>query len=536
MAVLFAVQLGSSIFIDRSVEAYAKSNDRCLKTMREFLYGVKGIKAVGLEKVFHRKIEECRAAQLRPLATMLRLSFCLLSSMSQMIPGVTAAATFTVYWWGGHALTADVIFPVLTLFDMIYEPAYQLSLGITGQFIAFPCLKRLCRLMIAEESQASELAVPSEETAIEFRNAVFKYPFTAPKKDDDGDEDSDDQEAAQPLLQDQNESKKFSLGPITVSIPQDKLTIVTGPVGSGKSTILAAIAGSLPAEVASCLRLSGSKALYTQDPWVYSATVKENIIFLAPFDEQRYRDAIRKTCLEEDLTNFPQGDMTLIGETGTNLSGGQRARVALARVVYSQADIVLLDDPLAAVDTKIGQELFHECIRRLPQTVVLVTHHHAFIPFGDNVIVLKDGLIISQGPPEKLGVNGTRLLSNDTLAVDDEELVHSKNLRIETGSNPESKREENQSTPAELLDDEDRAMGSVNTSLYFWYGQYAGGKGLLVVVFAVLCLTLTAGVGSRYWFVWWLEDEFRLKQSTYMAGYIGLISAEAVFSGKCSLC
>ncbi|XP_015763412.1 PREDICTED: multidrug resistance-associated protein 4-like [Acropora digitifera] len=142
------------------------------------------------------------------------------------------------------------------------------------------------------------------------------------------------------------------------------LLFITGPVGSGKSTVFCAILNEMPlldGEI-SC---QGRIAWVSQQPWVFSGTIRDNILFGKTFDSHKYRKTLEACDLDKDLEGFPYGDMTRVGERGIVLSGGQRARVELARAVYSDADIYLLDDPLSAVDSNVGQHIFHNCINTL---------------------------------------------------------------------------------------------------------------------------------------------------------------------------
>jgi ABC-type transport system involved in cytochrome bd biosynthesis fused ATPase/permease subunit len=194
----------------------------------------------------------------------------------------------------------------------------------------------------------------NDKNAVEFSDFTTAYP-EKPASENDSDI------AAAP----------FSLGPLHFSIPKGRLTVVVGPVGSGKSTLLLALAGYLPTKLSSTFRGTDSVALSTHEAWIRSGTVRENIVFASHWDEVRYKRIVQACCLESDFASWPARDRTNVGEKGSTVSGGQRARISLARAVYSGAELLLLDDPLAAVDAYVGSPLFHECIRELKQTVVL---------------------------------------------------------------------------------------------------------------------------------------------------------------------
>ena len=189
-----------------------------------------------------------------------------------------------------------------------------------------------------------------------------------------------------------------TLSNIKFDVYNGKLLAITGTVGSGKSSLLTAILGELPPHRGS-ISYHGKIAYVPQIPWVFSGTIRENILFGLPFNEERFQQVFQMCELTKDLTNFTNGDLTEIGQRGVTLSGGQKARVGLARAVYSAADIYLLDDPLSAVDTKVGKKLFENCIlRHLSGRIrLMVTHQLQYLKDVDHVVVMENGSIIHQG-------------------------------------------------------------------------------------------------------------------------------------------
>ena len=189
-----------------------------------------------------------------------------------------------------------------------------------------------------------------------------------------------------------------TLSNITLNVYNGKLLAITGAVGSGKSSLLTAILGELPLHRGS-ISYHGKIAYVPQVPWVFSGTIRENILFGFPFNEERFRQVVHVCELTKDLTYFANGDLTEIGQRGVTLSGGQKARVGLARAVYSDADIYLFDDPLRAVDTKVGRRLFESCIlgHLSGRIRLLATHQLQYLKDVDRVVVIENGSIIHQG-------------------------------------------------------------------------------------------------------------------------------------------
>ena len=191
---------------------------------------------------------------------------------------------------------------------------------------------------------------------------------------------------------------EFILQDINFFAPSKSLTVITGPVGSGKSTLLSAIAGEI-SNASGTIDYQGSVIYLPQTAWVFSGTIKENILFGQPFEESKYERIIDVCALKEDFQRLPDGDQTVVGERGEVLSGGQQARVSLARAVYADGDIYLLDDPLSAVDVKVGQHIFNKCIKDLlgDKIVLFSSHQQQHMVNADQVIVLYKGRVLDKG-------------------------------------------------------------------------------------------------------------------------------------------
>lgn len=189
---------------------------------------------------------------------------------------------------------------------------------------------------------------------------------------------------------------------ISVKVAQKSLCAIVGPVASGKSSLLHLLLDELPIGSGTLALLTGKNgrtevnrrdiriSYCSQEPWIFSASIRDNILFGQPYDVKRYHQVTQVCALLEDFEQFPQGDLSYVGERGAALSGGQRARVNLARAVYRDAELYLFDDPLSAVDTHVGRHLFDECISDYlkDKTRILVTHQLQYLPQADTVIVL----------------------------------------------------------------------------------------------------------------------------------------------------
>ncbi|CAB4020209.1 multidrug resistance-associated 5 isoform X1, partial [Paramuricea clavata] len=286
--------------------------------------------------------------------------------------------------------------------------------------------------------------------------------------------------------------------------------------------------------------VNGSIAYAAQQAWLMNASVKENIIFGKAFKPRRYKEVITACSLNQDLHIFPHGDQTEVGERGINLSGGQKQRISLARAVYADKDIYLLDDPLSAVDSHVGQHIFDSCIKGAlaDKTIIFVTHQLQYLNHCDNVILLKDGRIAEMGQYETLIqdekdfsvlINNyhQRLEAEGNEDEDDEEdtsklleeIVRKRTLSAQSNgdSQPnttEEKKEMNDDSKMNgvekgkdiLMKAEERNTGTVSLSTYLNYCKAAGGfcvvAGVILLVFASTVLK----VFTDFWLGRWIND------------------------------
>ena len=231
------------------------------------------------------------------------------------------------------------------------------------------------------------------------------------------DEDSDEENGSYICVQNICADFKSSDGIVTqvldnisFDVRPGKLTVIIGSVGSGKTAVLMAILKELKLKSGS-ISVSGRLGYASQESWIFGGTVKDNIMFGSKFDDRKYKQVIHVAALEEDLKQLANGDQTAVGERGVTLSGGQRARVSLARALYSNPDCYLLDDPLSAVDSAVAKHIFEKCIKSYLKRscVVLVTHQLQFIKAAHQIIVLKDGKCLAMGSYTELLKEGRSL-------------------------------------------------------------------------------------------------------------------------------
>ncbi|XP_068628290.1 probable multidrug resistance-associated protein lethal(2)03659 [Battus philenor] len=328
-----------------------------------------------------------------------------------------------------------------------------------------------------------------------------------------------------------------TLTDMSLTIKPGKLIAVIGPVGAGKSSLLHVLLRELPL-VSGSVHVGGTVSYASQEPWLFAGSVRQNILFGQPMDRPRYNAVVRRCALDRDFTLFPYGDKTVVGERGVSLSGGQRARISLARAVYKRADIYLLDDPLSAVDAHVGRHLFESCVVGYLRntTRILVTHQLQFLRDVDQIIILKNGSIAAAGDFETLSASGldfaTLLARGEPEEEKPKQLQESSVTELEdsllqgsfrkrqmsihsvssvdniTGAEPpEGGREE-----AEM-----RSAGAVSSAVYGAYLRASGHPLVVALMLAITTLAQLLGSGSDWWTSYWVNLEETLPPSVVTA-------------------
>ena len=280
--------------------------------------------------------------------------------------------------------------------------------------------------------------------------------------------------------------KNPTLQSLCLSLYKGDLVFVIGPVGCGKTSLLFTILGELPLHQG-LVSFRGKIAYVGQKPWVFFGTVKENILFGKAIDPHRYNMILEACDLKKDIRKFPNGDETLVGECGTILSGGQKARVGLARAVYSDADVYLLDDPLSAVDSTVGQHIFKICINNVlgDKTRLMVTHNLQFLENADHIVVMHEGSILEHGNYHgllKRGFDFENVVGSPTASVSIMDTrLNGKDRMVEEMMN-------NKTFGSEMVE-EDRMIGFVSWRLYWDYLR-AGMCVASAVVLATFLVTV----------------------------------------------
>lgn len=287
-------------------------------------------------------------------------------------------------------------------------------------------------------------------------------------------------------------SSDDTLSNINLTAIGEELIAIVGPVGCGKSSLLQVILKELR-KTGGEIDVHGKVSYAAQEPWIFKGTIRQNILFGKEMNTKRYNEVIRVCALERDFKVFPYGDNSIVGERGVLLSGGQKARICLARAVYRDADIYLLDDPLSAVDTSVGKQLFKSCISGFlkGKCVILATHQLQHLSNVDKLVVLEHGKITAVGTYRNLcrqGHIGNLMLNKE--GADEEEAVSLvKSVQSDKLDKTEAK--------------EQMSYGVIQGRVYKAYIKSCGGACLFVVMLILFSATQAFASLMDYFTTFW---------------------------------
>lgn len=471
--------------------------DKRINIMSEILNNIKLIKMYAWEESFADNVKDVREkerVQLQRAAFLQSFS----STISPSITILAAVATFIVYTLTGHDLDSGTVFTVYSVFNALQFTVATLPYGIkcvTEARVSFQKMEKF--LMKPDMDSHNSQHVPkydASDSAILMKGANFVW---------DEPEEGITNTAFEDNVVDGVPSQGLeTLRNIDVSIKKGKLIGVCGSVGSGKTSLLSAITGDMVC-VRGGMEVNGSVAIVTQQAWIFNETLRENIIFGLPYDERRYRDTIEVCSLQRDLELLPKADMTEIGERGSNLSGGQKQRVNLARSVYANKDIYLLDDPLSAVDARVAKHIFNKCIKDKlrGKTVLLVTHGIQFLEECDEILYMKNGVISERGTHAELkALDGdyTHMLSYDQNRDKEKDKKEEDVNVADLDEEPPIDVAGGTLTSAE-------AHKSLGARAYIEYFKFCGGVCIMAILFILIIAFVLSQLFAGLWLQIWLD-------------------------------
>lgn len=419
------------------------ATDKRLDAVTEVISYIKLIKYNSWQTKFLERMDGTRKVELDALAQR----FAIMTLSNLLVWATPVFVTSTAF--GVHVLvykqplTPDRAFASLVLFNMLRDPLALLQDIIVRLIQAYTSVCRIQDFLNEPETHKyTQVSTPGpSDPAIGFHDALFAYPG----------EEGPGPDSAQ----------SFRLGELDLSFPKGELSLVTGPVGSGKTTLILSLLGEtvlltgkvfMPSDRASrelcpvdpATGLSDTAAYCAQTAWLIGATIRENIVFGSTWDESRYKAVVHACALERDFEIFDLGDETEVGEKGTTCSGGQKARIALARALYSPAATVILDDVLSAVDAQTARHIYTHVLKgplMKGRTCILVTHAVGLcLPAASFVVMLDDGKAVSSGSPATLVASGALEAESEPSTPVEDEMPSNAEAGLSTLSSQTSRR------------------------------------------------------------------------------------------------
>nr|XP_010978532.2 multidrug resistance-associated protein 4 isoform X1 [Camelus dromedarius] len=513
----------------------AAFTDVRIRTMNEVITGIRIIKMYAWEKSFADLITNLRRKE---ISKILRSSYLRGMNLASFFTAskIIVFVTFTTYVLLGNVITASRVFVAVTLYGAVrLTVTLFFPSAIEKVSEAVVSIRRIKNFLLLDEiSQCNPPLLSDGKTIVHVQDFTAFW---------------------------EKASETPTLRGLSFTVRPGELLAVVGPVGAGKSSLLSAVLGELPPSQG-LVSVHGRIAYVSQQPWVFSGTVRSNILFGKKYEKERYEKVIKACALKKDLQLLEDGDLTVIGDRGTTLSGGQKARVNLARAVYQDADIYLLDDPLSAVDAEVSRHLFELCICQAlhGKITILVTHQLQYLKAASQILILKDGEMVQKGTYTeflKSGVDFGSILKKENEEAEASAAPGTPTLRNRTFS--EASIWSQQSSRPSLKDgtpegpdtkdiqvtlpEESRSEGKVGFKAYKNY--FTAGAHWFIIIFLIL-LNIAAQASyilQDWWLSYWANQQGalnitvngkgneteKLDLNWYLGIYSGLTVATVLF-------
>ena len=493
------------LFSSRKFGTYRKSTvqwtDTRVKVINEILVGCQIVKMYRWEEALEAVVYNARENEFKSIRKASRIRAINMGIFFSSL-SLISLATFGGSWLMGQTLSSVNIFTALSFFSLIRYPlTTALPYGIEKLSESMIASKRINQFMnLAKQIRTKTLQdySSSDHTHIPGSIVMNRASFTW------------------------GSTQSAELTGIDLNVNSGSLVGIIGVIGSSKSSLLAAILGEMSL-VEGSSKVYGKIAYVSQTPWIFAGTIRENILFFKAFDQDKYERVLKSCCLIADLRSFSAGDSTIIGEKGVNLSGGQKVRVSLARAVYTDADIYLFDDPLAAVDPTVARKIFQQCISNEgilnDKTRLLVTHQIQFLPEFDHCILLVHGKIEKQG------------LFNELLTIDkikesyENKQYHTNEIKKRHDSNVDhSKTQSETIDETSIVREETSLGGTVHADV--WLKLFTAGYGWIGLLLLIFLMLLGEGVydATNKWLsIWSSKVKAEQRQNHYPYIYLGLV-------------
>ncbi|EWM27872.1 multidrug resistance-associated protein 1-like isoform 1 [Nannochloropsis gaditana] len=509
--------------------------DERIKVTNEVLSGIKIIKLYAWERSFQEKIRQVRDKELRLLRQYMMTNIVARFTWN-IVPLAVSLTSFAVYVLMGHELTSSTAFTSIALFNILRFPLAMFPQMLSSTAEALLSLERIARFLETPEVDPLPSLGPARPVGppVVLEDVTLSWGHGK-----------------------ETETLTF-LRDLRFTVPAGTLTVIFGATGAGKSGLLLALIGDLTPSKGT-LRVHGSIAYVAQTAWIQNETVRENILFGKAYDQGWYTRVVEACALLPDLAILPAGDQTEIGEKGINLSGGQKARIALARALYQQCEVYVLDDCLAAVDSEVAKHILDNCICGLlrEKTVLLATHNLHTLERADQLLLLEGQRMAFKGTYTEFartghtfveltrGVGGgssSNLLNMKAVAEGEsgkEDRVEGKEAKIEQAAQQQKKETDAEGGKEEamkkkrldsgkLVEKEAVGRGSVGTKIYRAYIRCAGGIGVFLLALAFLWAGQALQIGSNFWLSIWSDESLEAEHGLSIYAILCSLSAVVI--------
>jgi ABC-type multidrug transport system fused ATPase/permease subunit len=568
-----------------SQEGLMKARDQRTALMNEVLQGIRMLKFMAWERPFETRVNKIRREELawQRRNFQIEIAFDVLWAFTPILVTIVSFVHYTVI--RGEKLTPAVAFTSIAVFDELRFALNALPETFIQALQGFVSCRRIEKYMTTAEVDA---VTDFDGGDVVLTNATFTWP-----KDDSASGTKSTAPTPRPA---------FSLADLTLRFPKGKLSLICGRLGSGKSLLLSGLLGEadlvagqarVPRSQPDTMSVSndgkpiadsdwllpGMVAYVPQQAWLQNASIKDNIVFSSPWNRERYDAVIIACSLTNDLEILEDGDETEIGEKGVNLSGGQKARVSLARAIYSRASTLYLDDVLSAVDAHTAHAIMENCLRgplTADRTVLLVSHHTALVsPSAAFIVALDNGDVKFAGTRQDFVEGGLmkeleaedpeaqptagEVAEEKTVEENIADLKKPTHKQLESisgelsvpGSEPGSETSSiaptdeattlaastdnliKQKAPRKLIEDEKRVRGRIAWSVWKTYFSALGGPIWWIVFIIATIVSTLVPVFERGWVSYWSDDDAKRPQHSstfYVSGYAAITVAGCILT------
>ncbi|KAL6449882.1 YOR1 Oligomycin resistance ATP-dependent permease YOR1 [Candida maltosa Xu316] len=537
-------------------EKVVKFTDDRVSLIREALNNMKIIKFYAWEMAYKLAITKIRHQEMKYLFTI-KVLRNFITAYAVTLPVLTSMISFITMWATDSMKSPGEVFSSLSLYAILAQSIMLLPIALASGADALIGFTRCKEYLSAEEldeelhknlvKYEDEFYIDhSHDVAIEVKDADFIWESFHDELDETAEMSSDD-ESVLTYTSSMNSSTQFAgLHKINLSVKKGEFVIITGVIGSGKTSLLNALAGTMKLNNPGVGQVKiYQDAVLCSEPWIQNATVKENIVFGKPWDPELYQKVLFSCALIDDMKLLPYGDRTEIGERGVTLSGGQKARINLARAIYANSSTILLDDVISAVDSKVAKHIVNHLFKDLlkGKTIVLATHQLGILEYADRVVFLNGDGTVDQGTVNELASS-----NKDFKTL----LEFSSDAESTAGSNyslPQREKQQQEhddglmsktfESTGDLVGrtttDEERATNAISWNVYKQYfklgsgkfGKFAGPILLVLIMIATFFQVFT-----NTWLSFWVEKKFKDKSDHYyITFYVLFAFLTVIFTG-----